>query len=153
MFYSTSAYNLKLTENLNKFFQFKCENIDLYLFFYQFLLSFFILPACFSFCNLLCRPVESINCENVFGFLLNGPSKYNVMSVKVPLGSNFKHWYVVRQMHNDLYFNLDSKLDKPVNIGHRNRLFEFLKNQLTDGQCEILLIAGDDKSREEILAT
>jgi len=46
----------------------------------------------------------------------------------VPLPIQSKHWIAVRRI-NDVYYNLDSKLDAPEPIGADVSLKEFLKKQ------------------------
>lgn len=96
------------------------------------------------------RPVSCINVEEVFGFLLNSKSPIKIRGKTIPL-KFFKHWYAVRKMPNSLYFNLDSKLEKPVNIGNENKLREFLEKRLSDKETELLLVVEGCKTRGDVV--
>ena len=52
--------------------------------------------------------------DNVFGFILNVPSEFKVLGL-VPLPG--KHWLAIKKLGGS-YYNLDSKLHKPVKIGN-----------------------------------
>ena len=80
-----------------------------------------------------------INTEEVVGFLLNSVTTYRILGKSFSV-SYFKHWYAVRKLQNGLYFNLDSKLPRPVNIGNKNKLYEYLQTALDGGKTELLLV-------------
>jgi josephin len=41
---------------------------------------------------------------------------------------------------NDIYYNLDSKLDTPERIGDENKLFEYLENLVKSKDKELFVI-------------
>lgn len=48
----------------------------------------------------------------------------------------------VDQQPNELYYNLDSKLNKPQLIGSRDNLIDFLRTK--NNECEILLVVDSE---------
>ena len=86
------------------------------------------------------RSTEDIDVNNVFGFLLNSISKQNFFGKSISINSNFKHWYVIRQLTGGFYYNLDSKLTCPEKVGERENLIEFLNKILSEKDCQLLLV-------------
>lgn len=76
----------------------------------------------------------------MFGFLLNSISKQNFFGKSVSISSNFKHWYVIRQLTEGFYYNLDSKLTRPEKLGKKENLIKFLNKTLSEGDCQLLLV-------------
>ena len=54
-----------------------------------------------------------------------------------------KHWIAVRQI-DAIYYNLDSKLDKPKPIGAQDELLEYLREEIKSSEKQLLLVV--DKS-------
>ena len=54
---------------------------------------------------------------NIFGFVLNVPSKYKLFRV-MPMPLSTKHWIAIKRLHGDNYYNLDSDLKTPEIIGN-----------------------------------
>ncbi|KAG8436124.1 hypothetical protein GDO86_007292 [Hymenochirus boettgeri] len=75
-------------------------------------------------------------CE-IFGFILNIPSPISLGFVSLPITR--KHWIAVRQI-DGVYYNLDSKLKAPAKLGGPKELKEFLRDCISGGSCEILLV-------------
>ena len=50
-----------------------------------------------------------------------------------------KHWIAIRQI-DSIYYNLDSKLNKPQAIGHTDAVRKYLQTQLKVKACELLLV-------------
>jgi len=96
------------------------------------------------------RPAEDIKLEEVFGFLLNDISKQSLFGKTFSLSSSFKHWYIIREFNNDCYFNLDSKLPKPLEIGDDKLLIEYLNTQLIQKECQLLLVVKTGRSGEDV---
>lgn len=67
---------------------------------------------CIKFWNF--RDPSCLNLKNILGLILNVPSDYKISFVTLPLRR--RHWVTIKQI-NDLYYNLDSKLDAPQLIG------------------------------------
>jgi len=84
----------------------------------------------------------------VFGFLLNDISKHRFFGKAFSLGPWFKHWYIARRLKDDIYYNLDSKLQKPLAIGNEKNLKDFLSSHLAGDSCQLLLIVESGKSSE-----
>ncbi|KAG9483777.1 hypothetical protein GDO78_009609 [Eleutherodactylus coqui] len=65
------------------------------------------------------RDVGLISLTNVTGFIMNLPSSLSWGPLKLPLKR--QHWICVREV-SGTYFNLDSKLKRPVRIGNDDDL-------------------------------
>ncbi|XP_006012547.1 josephin-2 [Latimeria chalumnae] len=87
------------------------------------------------------RSLELLALDRIQGFILNIPS--NVMLGFVSLPIRRKHWIAVRQVQG-FYYNLDSKLKSPALIGGEEDLRKFLKNQVSQEPCEMLLVVHSD---------
>ena len=94
--------------------------------------------------------MEDIKLEAIFGFLLNDISKQSLFGKTFSLSSSFKHWYIIRNFKNDCYFNLDSKLSKPLEIGDAKQLIEFLNKQLLQKECQLLLVVKSGQSGDTV---
>ncbi|XP_018019263.1 josephin-1 [Hyalella azteca] len=84
--------------------------------------------------------------ELVMGFILNIPSEYRVGPVQLPLRR--KHWVAVKKVNN-LFYNLDSKLDAPVCIGQANDLLDWLRVQLSSPEKELFIVAPQDVEKNK----
>ncbi|XP_060587923.1 josephin-2-like [Ruditapes philippinarum] len=83
------------------------------------------------------KKVEKVNFSKVKGVILNVPSDYKLGFVKIPF--DFKHWYVIREVQGAFY-NLDSKLDKPIKLGERQAAVDFLNERLKDEKTQLLIV-------------
>ncbi|XP_061087897.1 josephin-1 [Conger conger] len=83
------------------------------------------------------RDVSSIALPNVTGFILNVPSNMCWGPLRLPLKR--QHWIGVREVAG-IYYNLDSKLRCPQAIGSPEELRKFLRHQLREKNCELLLV-------------
>lgn len=61
------------------------------------------------------RNPSSINLSQSFGFIFNVPIDYTVGVITLPLKR--RHWIAIKKI-NGKYWNLDSKLDVPQNLGN-----------------------------------
>lgn len=74
--------------------------------------------------------------EEIFGYLLNIPSRMHVASIPLPFQG--KHWFAVRQI-GGVYYDLDSKLAKPRLIG--TNVLEYLSALLSrEHDAQLLLV-------------
>ncbi|XP_069766139.1 josephin-1 isoform X3 [Narcine bancroftii] len=87
------------------------------------------------------RDVNTIALSNVMGFIMNIPSSLCWGPVKLPLKR--QHWIGVREVAG-IYYNLDSKLKLPDQIGNEDELRKFLKHQLRGKNCELLLVVSEE---------
>ncbi|XP_033630009.1 josephin-2-like [Asterias rubens] len=83
------------------------------------------------------RCLAELRLDVLLGFIINIPSPMQLGFVSVPIRR--KHWIAVRQI-DGTYYNLDSKLSKPVTIGEDGKLRSFLETQLKLKGCELLLV-------------
>lgn len=82
--------------------------------------------------------------DEIYGFILNVPNTRSDGFFAVPLNylqlwSTQKHWIAIRKI-NSCYYNLDSKLVYPFCIGDEEALLQYLKNQNSIDQVEILIV-------------
>lgn len=86
--------------------------------------------------------------DNTLGFIMNIPSEYKLGFVTLPLKR--RHWYTIRQI-DQIYYNLDSKLDRPLAIGSsREELIQYLRRELQSNDKELFIVeaASPDNSTE-----
>ena len=95
------------------------------------------------------KSVETIQFENVYGFILNVPSNYKVFGV-MPLPYNNKHWIAIKYFKNKGYYNLDSNLSKPLHIGEKQELIELLRTELSSSEKELLLVVQEETSTTQL---
>jgi len=74
----------------------------------------------------------------VLGFILNIPSEYKVGWIHLP-NFNRKHWIAMRKIEGT-YYNLDSKLNGPKQIGDEAAFLNFLREQLKKDDIQLLLV-------------
>ena len=87
------------------------------------------------------RDIDSLQLANIKGFILNVPTDFKWGFFKLPIQR--KHWIAVRKV-NSSYYNLDSKLDAPEEIGTESELRSYLKEQLICREKELLLVVNQD---------
>ena len=95
------------------------------------------------------KSVETIQFENVYGFILNVPSNYKVFGV-MPLPYNNKHWIAIKYFKNKGYYNLDSNLSKPLHIGEKQELIELLRTELSSSEKELLLVVQEETKTTQL---
>lgn len=95
------------------------------------------------------KSVETIQFENVYGFILNVPSNYKVFGV-MPIPYNNKHWLAIKHFNNKGYYNLDSNLSKPVHIGEKQELIELLRTELSSSEKELLLVVREETKTDQL---
>lgn len=100
-------------------------------------------------------PHAELNFENIYGFILNVMSSYQVGGIALPMKG--RHWLPIRNLATTTekahgitnYYNLDSKLDAPESIGSTNDLIGFLRNILQAEETVLLVVVTEDISRLE----
>ena len=88
--------------------------------------------------------------EHVFGFILNVPSNIKIAAIQLPIQR--KHWIAVRQVDN-VFYNFDSKLDKPKRIGSQEELSEYLKEEIKSDQKQLLVVVEKSLSTDLLWKT
>lgn len=82
---------------------------------------------------------ESLEISKTFGYILNIPtSTYSFSFVTLPIKS--RHWICIRRLKDDKFYNLDSKLDKPMCIGNDEDLVKYLQIEMKSNDKEIFLV-------------
>ncbi|EDO38069.1 predicted protein, partial [Nematostella vectensis] len=66
---------------------------------------------------------DCLDLDNIFGFIINTPSGMNIAGIGLPIKR--PHWYGVRKIET-CYYNLDSKLPCPKDLGDNNQMIHFL---------------------------
>jgi len=95
--------------------------------------------------NVIFRDPTCLNLNNIFGFILNIPSDYKLGFITLPL--HRRHWIAFKQINN-LFFNLDSKLNSPSLIGNKLDFIEFLKDELESKEKQLFIVVSADVERE-----
>lgn len=94
------------------------------------------------------KELSDLNLNNIFGFILNIPDPPSTSIFAIPIQylpaqakvwSSQKHWIAIRKL-GSYYFNLDSKLDSPICIGHDNDLIQYLQHRVPINLVEILIV-------------
>ena len=62
-----------------------------------------------------------------------------------------KHWIAIRQFNN-VFYNLDSKLNSPELIGGEADLKAYLQKLLDSGQSELLIIVDKNADKDAVFA-
>ncbi|XP_057321022.1 josephin-2-like [Microplitis mediator] len=83
------------------------------------------------------RDLNTLNLNNIDGFILNVPTEYKFGFVFLPLKK--RHWIALRKIKGAFY-NLDSKLDSPVLIGKNDELIAYLKDQILSKEKELFIV-------------
>lgn len=91
------------------------------------------------------KTVHNINPSAALGFILNVPSS-SVLTSWLPFCSN-KHWIAIRQIGDELYFNLDSHLHEPQVLGNEQDLLSYFEAELSKDDRELLIVV-DSSSLE-----
>ena len=95
------------------------------------------------------RCVTSIEVDSVFGFLINRPSPLKLFGLNVTMNLlTSKHWYAVRKLNNDNFYNLDSKAREAVRIGGRGEFLEFVRSELEGKEKELFLVVSREVQEE-----
>ncbi|GAB9469561.1 hypothetical protein Gpo141_00006837 [Globisporangium polare] len=86
------------------------------------------------------RPVnrELLDCDAIEGVLCNVVTSNFLRSVW-----ESRHWFAIKKI-GGVYYNLDSKLAKPVAFASEDECFRFLQELVDTGECELFSIAKAD---------
>jgi josephin len=84
------------------------------------------------------RKITIAEVNSSFGFILNLPSQSKVGGVSLPFKT--KHWLAIRKLGENIFYNLDSKLEAPQAIGDSQKLVEYLMNHLAEENCELFIV-------------
>lgn len=74
------------------------------------------------------------------------PSDYRLGFVVLPFRK--RHWIAIRQINN-VYWNLDSKLNAPERIGDESNLQSYLNNHLQSNDKELFIVVSSDKEKSK----
>ena len=93
---------------------------------------------------------RTVNLQQIKGCILNVPNDWKIGFVTLPF--NRKHWIAFKKIQENWY-NLDSKLKLPVNLGCDEDFYKYLDSQLRDGSRELFLVTTADVSQSECWKT
>lgn len=91
------------------------------------------------------RSPSDLNLDSIFGFILNIPTDLRWGILHLPVQR--KHWIAVRKV-NGVFYNLDSKLNRPQLIGNGQQLVAFLKEEIQNKDKELLLVVKRELRNE-----
>ena len=91
---------------------------------------------------------ETIETENVTGFILNVPNCLKLGWVHLPVER--RHWVALKEMkigeaEAQGFYNLDSKLKEPQLLGDASAFLEYLRSEL-GGEKELFLVVSKEVS-------
>lgn len=87
---------------------------------------------------------DSLEIRKAFGFILNIPSDYSFAFVTLPIKS--RHWICVKKMHDEQFYNLDSKLDRPRAIGTETDFLKYLEGEMKSNNKELFIVYPKESS-------
>ena len=79
----------------------------------------------------------TINLDSLQGCILNVPNDWKVGWVTLPF--NRKHWIAFKKIRGSWY-NLDSKMKSPEEIGDEEAFNKYLKEEIKTGSRELFLV-------------
>ncbi|XP_071966036.1 josephin-2-like [Antedon mediterranea] len=91
------------------------------------------------------RNPNELNLRNIIGFIVNTTSPIKVGYVNLPIKP--KHWIALRQIDN-VYYNLDSKLSKPVEIGNSDAFLDYLKEGVNLKTWQLILVVSQNVAED-----
>lgn len=74
------------------------------------------------------------------------PTDYKIGFIALPLKR--RHWIAVRRIA-DQYYNLDSKLDRPLCLGNEDNMLAYLRTQLESNDKELFLIVHNEVEKAQ----
>ena len=77
---------------------------------------------------------------------MNVPNDWKVGFITLPF--NRKHWIALKKI-DDAWYNLDSKLQNPEEIGSNEEFLKYLESQLKEGNKELFLVVSSEVSESE----
>lgn len=81
---------------------------------------------------------EDININGAFGYIANINSNITFGFITLPVKS--RHWISLRKLSDGNFYNLDSKLDKPMQIGGNDKFIEYLRTEMTSNDKEFFIV-------------
>lgn len=87
------------------------------------------------------RNINSLHLPSVKGLMLNIPSEIDLGLFRLPLKR--RHWIALLAI-GDVFYNLDSKLKKPLRIGERDLVRAYLAKLLDAKNSELLLVVNNE---------
>ncbi len=96
---------------------------------------------------ILFRDLTKLNLENIVGFIMNIPTDLKLGMLHLPL--HRKHWIAIRNI-GGTYYNLDSKMDSPEEIGVETQLVLYLQEQIKSKEKELLVVLQPEMASEKI---
>ncbi|XP_050531887.1 josephin-like protein [Daktulosphaira vitifoliae] len=86
---------------------------------------------------------KSLKLDQIFGFVMNIPSECRLGFLWLPLKR--RHWISIKNI-GGTYFNLDSKLSHPSQIGNESDLLNYFKDQLYINDNQLFIVVSKDNN-------
>ncbi|KAF0765319.1 josephin-2 [Aphis craccivora] len=86
---------------------------------------------------------KMLKLDQIFGFVMNIPSECRLGFLWLPLKR--RHWISIKNI-NGIYYNLDSKLPKPSQIGNEEDLYNYFRNQLHINDNQLFVVVTGDNN-------
>ncbi|CAH1106095.1 unnamed protein product [Psylliodes chrysocephalus] len=83
---------------------------------------------------------------NIDGFILNIPSDYKISFITIPLKR--RHWITLKKI-NGIFYNLDSKLDNPQQIGEDSDFLCYLREEMDSLDKELFLVVREEVAKSQ----
>ena len=87
-----------------------------------------------------------IKLDSIVGCILNVPNDWKVGWISLPF--NRKHWIAFKKINN-VWYNLDSKIKTPEEIGEDEEFYKYIQNELESGTKELFIVMTDDVCKDE----
>lgn len=82
-----------------------------------------------------------IDTSHILGFIMNVPSEFKFGFIVLPFRR--RHWIAIRKIEQ-LFWNLDSKLNAPECIGDESDIITYLSNQFSSNDMELFVIVESE---------
>ncbi|CAG9856315.1 unnamed protein product [Phyllotreta striolata] len=87
-----------------------------------------------------------LDLARIDGFILNIPSDYKISFITIPLKR--RHWITLKKI-NGKFYNLDSKLDNPQQIGEDSEFLCYLREEMDSLDKELFLVVSEEVAKNQ----
>ena len=82
---------------------------------------------------------ENIDINQAFGFIFNLNSNIQFGFLTLPIKS--RHWISFRRLNDGNFYNLDSKLNRPLLIGGNEDFIAYLRTEMINNDKEFFIVS------------
>jgi len=86
---------------------------------------------------------KMLKLDQIFGFVMNIPSECRLGFLWLPIKR--RHWISIKNI-NGIYYNLDSKLVNPSQIGNADDLLHYFRNQLHVNDNQLFVVVTGENN-------